>query len=79
MGALLDGHIFVFGGSTPAGPSASILRFDPASGRTVHVGRLPQSLTDAAVATVGNSAYLLGGITKQPQSGVMVVRVAQAK
>ena len=79
MGALLDGHIFVFGGSTPAGPSASILRFDPASGRTVHVGHLPQPLTDAAVATVGNSAYLLGGITKQPQSGVMVVRVAQAK
>jgi hypothetical protein len=78
MGALLAGRLFVFGGSTPTGPSAAILRFDPASGRTVHAGRLPQPLTDAAVATLGNCAYLLGGITTGPQSGVIVVRVAQA-
>jgi hypothetical protein len=79
MGALLDGRLFVFGGSTPAGPSAAILRFDPASGRTAHAGHLPRPLTDAAVATVGDSAYLLGGITTQPQRGVTLVRLAPTK
>jgi hypothetical protein len=79
MGALVGGRILVLGGSTPAGPSAAILRFDPASGRTVRAGHLPRPLTDAAVAAVGDSAYLLGGITTQPQRGVTVVRLSQAK
>jgi hypothetical protein len=79
MGTLLDGRILVMGGSTPAGPSAAILRFDAASGRVAHLGHLPQPVTDAAVATVGDSAYLLGGITTQPQAGVTVIQLAAAK
>ena len=74
MGALLGGRVLVLGGSTPAGPSAAILRFDPASGRVVRVGQLPHPLTDGAVATIGDSAYLLGGISTRPLAGVIVVR-----
>jgi len=76
MGALIGGRLLVLGGSTPAGASGAILRFDPASGRVVRVGRLPHPLTDAAVATVGNSAYLLGGIGPQPLAGVIAIRLA---
>ncbi len=81
MGALLGGHPYVFGGSTPSSTSAAILRFDPSSGRVIRVGHLPLPLTDAAVATVGDSAYLLGGISTQPLqplAGVIAVRLVQA-
>jgi N-acetylneuraminic acid mutarotase len=75
MGALIGGRLLVMGGSTPAGPSAAILRFDPARGRVFRVGQLPHPLTDAAVATVGDSAYLLGGIGPQPLATVIAVRL----
>lgn len=75
MCALLAGQLFVLGGSTPAGPSAAILRFHPGSGRTSLAGRLPHPLTDGAVATSGNRAYLLGGISTRPLAGVTVVRL----
>ena len=78
MATVLGGRILLMGGSTPAGPSAAIRGFDPATGRTVQAGRLPRPLTDAAVAAVGDSAYLLGGITTQPQRSITVVQLAPA-
>jgi N-acetylneuraminic acid mutarotase len=75
MGALLGSRILVLGGSTPAGPSAAILRFDPARGRVSRVGHLPHPLTDGAVATIADSAYLLGGISTRPLAGVIAVRL----
>lgn len=77
MGASLGGRLLVLGGSTPAGPSAAILRFDPTSGRVSPMGHLPQPLTDAAVATVGDKAYLLGGISTQPLARVISVRLTR--
>ena len=78
MGALLGGRILVLGGSTPAGPSAAILRFDPARGRVSRVGQLPYPLTDGAVSTIADNAYLLGGISTRPLAGVIAVRLTSA-
>ena len=77
MGALVAGRVLVMGGSTPTGSSAAILRFYPASGRVSRAGRLPHPLTDAAVATTDDRAYLLGGISTRPLAGVIVVRLAK--
>ncbi|MGH2856859.1 MAG: Kelch repeat-containing protein [Solirubrobacteraceae bacterium] len=77
MGALLDGQILVLGGSTPRGPSAWILRFDPSGGAVRRAGRLPRPLTDAAIATIAGSAYLLGGISSGgPVASVVRVTAA---
>lgn len=79
MGALVAGRVLVMGGSTPHGPSDLILRFDLSRRRLVRAGRLPHPLTDAAVATVGESAYLLGGIWTRPLAGMIEVRLAAAR
>jgi hypothetical protein len=76
--ALVAGRVLVMGGSTPHGPSGSILRFDASSRRFVRVGRLPP-LTDAAVATVGDTAYVLGGISTRPLASVIEVRLVAAR
>jgi hypothetical protein len=44
-------------------PSAAILSFDPATGRTRAVGHLPDAVADAGVAVIGRTAYLVGGET----------------
>jgi N-acetylneuraminic acid mutarotase len=78
MAAVLDGRILVLGGSTGASTSAAILRFDPARNRAFRAGSLPDPLTDAAVGTIGSTAYLLGGAGSngQPLSTVVRVRLA---
>jgi N-acetylneuraminic acid mutarotase len=78
MGALLGGRVLVFGGSTPTGSSAAILRFDPANGEVSRAGSLPHPLTDGAVATIGNDVYLLGGISNRPLTGVIDVQLTPA-
>jgi N-acetylneuraminic acid mutarotase len=74
MAATVNGRVYLLGGSTPAGPSATILRFDPVANRTTADGRLPHGLTDAAVATVGPTIYLLGGISTSPTATITTVR-----
>jgi Kelch motif protein len=74
MAAVIGGHIYVLGGSTPAGPTATVRRFDPATGRTVPAGRLAHPRTDAAVATVGHTIYLLGGTSNHPLDTFTAVR-----
>ncbi len=46
--ASADGQILIIGGSTPAGASDAIYRFDPATGRVRQIGRLPHPITHAA-------------------------------
>ena len=38
-----------------------VLRFDPATGSVSQAGTLPRATSDAAVATVGGTAYVIGG------------------
>jgi serine/threonine-protein kinase PknK len=73
MAATVGRHLYLLGGSTPAGPTNRILRFEPAQGRTVAAGRLPAPRTDAAVASIGRTVYLLGGISSRPLSGITAV------
>ena len=53
---------YLFGGGTSAGSSADIVRV-LASGRTSPAGTLPLPISDAAAATVGNTATVVGGFT----------------
>jgi Kelch motif len=76
MGAVIGDHLLVIGGSTPAGTSATILGFDPVTNQLSPLRRLPEPITDAAVATIANSAYLLGGINAgRPLDTITIVRL----
>jgi N-acetylneuraminic acid mutarotase len=57
----VDGQIIIAGGSTPAGASNAVLRFDPLTGRVSRIGRLPAPTTHAAAATLGGFVYVVGG------------------
>ena len=74
MAATVDGRGYLLGGSAPAGPSAAIRRFDPATSRLSSAGRLARPRTDAAVATIGRIVYLIGGISSRPLASVITVR-----
>jgi hypothetical protein len=76
MAATVNGHVYVLGGSTPAGPSSAIRRLDPARNRTTMDGRLPRPLTDGAVATLGSTIYLLGGISTTSTDAITTIRPA---
>ena len=56
--AAVNGRVLVFGGGQAEG-SDQIVQADPGPAR--QVGRLPQPLSDLASATLGASAYLVGG------------------
>jgi hypothetical protein len=73
MAATVNGRIYLLGGSTPHGPSETIRLLDPRSGRTSVAGKLPHPLTDAAVASVGSTIYLLGGISHGPLATILAV------
>lgn len=75
MAATVDGRVYLLGGSTPLGPSATIRRLDPRTGSTRPAGRLPAPLTDGAVAAVGSTVYLLGGISRDPLATIVAVRL----
>jgi N-acetylneuraminic acid mutarotase len=55
------GAVLVIGGSTPAGASDAIFRFDPAKATVRRIGRLPHPITHAGAATLGSYVYLVGG------------------
>jgi hypothetical protein len=61
--AVVDGEILVFGGWTPAGPTAAILRFDPADATVTPAGSLPGPVADEAIGTVGGAVYLASGLS----------------
>jgi hypothetical protein len=71
---VLDGQILILGGSTPQGPTSDILRFDPARQAITHVGQLPAPSTDGAVAAVGDTGYLIGGLSANgPLDQIVVI------
>ncbi len=57
----VNGKVLIIGGSTPAGASAAILRFDPATGSVQQIGHLPHPITHAGAGTLGSTVYLVGG------------------
>ena len=67
--------MLVLGGSTSGGPSAAIFRFDPATAQVSKIGALPEPDTDGAVAVVGDTTYLLGGISRGPIATIMAIRL----
>lgn len=59
--AIADGGLLVIGGSTPAGVSDAIYRFDLTTHRVRRLGTLAHAVTHAEAATLGPYVYLLGG------------------
>ncbi|MDQ6819062.1 MAG: hypothetical protein M3076_01780 [Actinomycetota bacterium] len=57
----VGGDLLIIGGSTPTGASDAIYRFDSATGRVTHAGRLPRPITHAGAAVLGERVYLVGG------------------
>ena len=68
---VIDGHLYVAGGQTPAGQTVTqIYEFDPLTGKVRDAGLLPQAVAFAGYATVGSGSsavgYLIGGeVTSQ--------------
>jgi hypothetical protein len=57
----LDGYVYVMGGATRGGPTASILRFDPWRDAVFRAGHLPVPATGGAAAAVRlRRGYLVG-------------------
>jgi hypothetical protein len=69
----LGDQVYVVGGSTPGGPTATIQRFDPRSGVLTPAGKLPGPVADAAAATIGTTSYLAGGIAAKPLTELVAV------
>jgi len=78
MASEMGGQLFVFGGSTAAGTSRTMLSFNPVKGTVSVAGSLPQPITDAAVATIGRTTFLLGGISTAPLSSVTTVHLVSS-
>ena len=57
----------------PRGPSATIRRLNPATGHTAIASSLRHPLTDAAVASIGSTIYLLGSISHDPLATILAV------
>jgi hypothetical protein len=75
MATVRDGQAFVLGGSTPAGASNAILRFDPATGAVSRAGTLPEHVADGGIATIGDTTYVVGGLSGAPLMTVCIVRI----
>ena len=61
--AVLNGLIYVIGGSTPAGSSAAIQELNPHTGSVRLVGHLAHGLSDASAFVLGESLFIAGGRT----------------
>ena len=59
--ASAGGALLIIGGSTPTGASDVVYRFDPASATVRQLGRMPQPITHAGAAAIGQTVYVVGG------------------
>jgi hypothetical protein len=75
MAAVLGGQILLIGGSTPSGPSAEVYVFEPGNNTLSPIGSLPEPVTDGTVVVVGQTAYVLGGISAAPMATVIAVHL----
>ena len=53
--------LLIIGGSTPTGASDAVYRFDPASATVRQLSRMPQPITHAGAAAIGQTVYVVGG------------------
>lgn len=60
QGAIVDGHVYLFGGGQYSSYS-HILSYDPQTERVTQVASLPTPTSDAGVATIAGTAYVVGG------------------
>jgi len=58
---VLDGQLFVAGGTNGQQRTDQIWRIDPSTGTTTSAGLLPYAVADAGAAVVGGQGYLVGG------------------
>ena len=68
IGAVVKGHILVYGGQDNNGPMGIFWDFDPASGQWSKLPSNPVPVHHAATAVVGNTMYVFGGF-RNPDSG----------
>jgi hypothetical protein len=69
------GQVDVFGGNWGGTPSARVWRWDAPTLQLVPVGTLPAPTTDGAAATIGETAYYVGGESPAPVATVSELRV----
>lgn len=69
----LGGEVLVVGGRHGTAATAEIASVDPAGGAVRRVARLPRALSDAAIAVVGDTAFVVGGETSGPDAPVDTV------
>ena len=72
---ILDGALYMIGGRSGTGALDAVNRFDPATATIGRVGRLPIATADAAVATLGDKAYVIGGHNTKALNTVLVISV----
>lgn len=58
---IAGGGLIVIGGSSPAGATSAIYRYDLTTHKVSRIGVLPHPITHANAATIGSTAYLIGG------------------
>src|SRR5262249_56592192 len=58
--AAVGGDLVVAGGITASGASSVVYVFDPATGRTRSIGRLPAPAGHSSALVLGNRIYLVG-------------------
>jgi len=71
---VLQGAVFVAGGVRGGIVQRSVFRLDPATGALSPVATLPEPRADAAVASVGATAYLIGGESPARLSSIVTLR-----
>ncbi len=78
---VLDGRIYLLGGSVGGTATDAILGFTPANMSTNPAGHLPIAVSNAAAATLGGVSYLVGGIGLHgaPLADVVSLRLAKAQ
>lgn len=59
--AAVGGDLVVAGGITASGASSVVYVFDPATGRTRSIGRLPAPAGHSSALVLGNRIYVVGG------------------
>jgi len=75
------GKIVVAGGVSSKGPVDTIWSVDPASGAVAKIGTLPSRLSQAAAFTLGDVAYVAGGLAVPggPSARVVAIDAARTK
>ena len=76
---VLDGALYTIGGSAGTGALDTVNRFDPATATLARVGRLPTATADAAVATLGDKVYVVGGHNTKALNTVLVISVRRSQ